>query len=106
MYKIVVFVPMTHVQIVKDALFAAGAGKIGSYDSCCFETKGIGQFRPLPGSQPYLGQKNVIEKVEEVKIELVCDEKYLQRSITALKKHHPYETPAYDIIKLINESFE
>ena len=105
MYKIVVFVPMTHVQIVKDALFAAGAGKIGSYDSCCFETKGIGQFRPLPGSQPYLGQKNVIEKVEEFKIELVCDEKYLQRSITALKKHHPYETPAYDIIQLVNESF-
>ena len=96
---------MTHVQLVKDAMFAAGAGKIGNYDCCCFETKGVGQFRPLPGSHPYLGQENAVEMVEEVKIELVCDKQYLQKSITALKKHHPYETPAYDIIQLVNESF-
>jgi len=106
MYKIIVFVPSTHAQIVKDALFAAGAGKLGNYDCCCFETTGIGQFRPLPGSHPYLGEENLIETVEEIKIELVCDEQYLRESISALKQHHPYETPAYDIIKLINESFE
>ena len=73
MYKIIVFVPSTHTQIVKDALFEAGAGKLGNYDCCCFESVGIGQFRPLAGSSPYLGKENLIETVKEVKIESAED---------------------------------
>lgn len=100
MYKICVYIPESHLQIVKDALFAAGAGRIGNYDSCCWQTEGEGQFRPLEGSAPYIGQRGAVEKVKEYKIELVCEETCIEAAIAALKQAHPYETPAYDVWKL------
>ena len=63
MYKICVYVPEKHVETVKRALFDAGAGRIGNYDSCCWQTDGIGQFRPLAGSNPAIGSQNVVEQV-------------------------------------------
>ncbi len=72
MYKICVYVPENSVEKVKSALFDAGAGRIGNYDSCCWQTEGIGQFRPLDGSQPAIGSQGEIERVKEVKLELVC----------------------------------
>ena len=108
MYKICVYVPASHLQAVKDALFAAGAGRIGNYDSCCWQVEGQGQFRPLEGSAPYIGsvergQKGVVETVKEFKIELVCEDQWVRQAIAAMKAAHPYETPAYDVWKL--ESF-
>ena len=100
MYKLTFFVPLSHLQEVKEAVFAAGAGKIGNYDRCCWQTPGQGQFRPLPGSQPYLGQHGEVEVVEEYRVEMVCAEKNMQRVISALKNAHPYEEPAYDVWKL------
>lgn len=100
MYKICVYIPETHLQQVKDALFAAGAGRIGNYDSCCWQVEGEGQFRALEGSAPYIGQTGIVEKVREYKIELVCDDHHIQQAITAMKQAHPYETPAYDVWRL------
>ena len=102
MYKICVYIPESHLQKVKDALFAAGAGRMGHYDSCCWQVKGEGQFRPLQGSAPYIGQQGIVETVKEYKIELVCEDGFIQVAIAAMKKAHPYETPAYDVWKLEN----
>lgn len=100
MFKICFFVPVDYAEVVKQAVFNAGAGKIGNYECCSFETKGIGQFKPLKGSSPFIGNVDQIEKVEELKVEMVCSDDCLQAAILALKKNHPYEMPAYDIIKL------
>ena len=102
MYKICVYIPETHLQQVKEALFAAGAGRIGNYDSCCWQVLGEGQFRALEGSDPYIGQKGKVERVKEYKVELVCDDFRIKAAIAAMKQAHPYETPAYDVWKLEN----
>jgi hypothetical protein len=99
MLSLIFYVPDSHLEIVKGALFAAGAGKIGNYDSCAWQTKGYGQFRALEGSAPYLGQKGIIEKVDEWKVELVFEESIQEQVLAALKKSHPYETPAYLVVK-------
>src|SRR5688572_14539542 len=100
MYKICVYIPESHLQKVKDALFAAGAGRIGNYDSCCWQVEGEGQFRPLEGSAPYVGQTGKVESVKEYKIELVCEDALIKQAIAAMKQAHPYEAPAYDVWKL------
>ena len=101
MFKIVFFVPAEYKAVVKSAVFNAGAGKIGNYDQCCWEVEGVGQFRPLKGSEPYTGELDKIQKVKEYKVELVCEEKYLQQVIVALKQAHPYEEPAYEVVSLV-----
>lgn len=102
MYKICFYVPENAVELVKQAMFDAGAGQIGNYDSCCWQTNGIGQFRPLDNSKPYIGQQGKIETVTEYKVEMVCDDKNIKQAIAALIKQHPYEEPAYDVWKLEN----
>ena|SRR3989338_10335470 len=102
MYHLYCYIPESHLESVKRALFAAGAGKIGDYDCCAWQTKGQGQFRPLAGSQPFLGQQNVVETAEEYKVEMVCDDDKIFAVIAALKQAHPYEEPAYGFWK-INE---
>ena len=100
MYKICVYVPEKHVETVKRALFDAGAGRIGNYDSCCWQTEGIGQFRPLPGSNPAIGSQNVVEHVPEVKLELVCEDDLVEAAVRAMRESHPYEEPAFDVWQL------
>lgn len=102
MYKILFFVPVSSAEIVKMAMFAAGAGKLGNYDQCSFETLGTGQFRPLAGSKAFIGKVGELERVEELKVEMLCDPECLRPAILALKNNHPYEMPAYDIIELID----
>ncbi len=97
MYKICVYVPEKHVETVKRALFDAGAGRIGNYDSCCWQTDGIGQFRPLAGSNPAIGSQNVVEQVPEVKLELVCEDDLVEAAVRAMRESHPYEEPAFDV---------
>ncbi|KPW73103.1 MULTISPECIES: Nif3-like dinuclear metal center hexameric protein [Pseudomonas syringae group] len=100
MYKLAFFVPPSHVDGVKSALFAAGAGRIGAYDQCAWQVLGHGQFRPLDGSQPFIGQSGEVERVEEWKVELVVADDLIQQVVAALKQSHPYEMPAYEVWRL------
>jgi hypothetical protein len=102
MIKLEIYIPETHIDEVKTAMFAAGAGKIGNYDSCCWQTLGNGQFKPGENSNPYIGKKNEIEYVAEFKVELVCEDDCIEKVIKALKQSHPYETPAYQYWKVEN----
>jgi dinuclear metal center YbgI/SA1388 family protein len=97
------FVPTEHEEALKKALFSVGAGKIGNYDECSFSTVGEGQFKPLEGSDPFIGDENVLEKVNEVKLEMTFEAGLLSKVEAALLKHHPYETPAYSMVKLENK---
>ena len=94
-FRLDTYVPISHIDVVKKALADAGAGKIGNYDSCMWQTLGTGQFRPLEGSNPFIGSHELLEKVEEFKIELICDEHIIDDVINALKSSHPYETVAF-----------
>jgi len=100
--KLAFFVPSSHVEAVKQAVFAAGGGRIGEYDQCAWQTLGHGQFRPLHGSQPFLGQAGEVEQVEEWKVEMVVAEQYVGAAVAALKASHPYETPAYEVWPLLD----
>ena len=100
MYKICLYVPEISVEKVKQALFDAGAGRIGNYDSCCWQTAGTGQFRPLTNSNPAIGTVNQLERVNEIKIELVCADDLVNSAIQAMKLAHPYEEPAFDVWQL------
>lgn len=100
MYKICVYVPENSVETVKQALFDAGAGRIGNYDSCCWQTDGTGQFRPLQGSNPAIGSLDAVESVREVKIELVCEDELVKGTVQAMRDSHPYEEPAFDVWQL------
>ncbi len=96
MYKLCFYVPESHLDAVKQAVFAAGAGRIGDYDQCCWQIKGTGQFRPLPGSQPFMGETGALEAVEEYRVEMVCADDRIRAAVAALKRAHPYEEPAFD----------
>ncbi len=102
MYKIAVFIPESHLEQVKQAMFNAGSGHIGNYDQCCWQVKGEGQFRALDGASPYIGQQGKVEQLVEYKVELVCEDSLLIASLAAMKEAHPYEEPAYDVYPLEN----
>jgi hypothetical protein len=89
------YVPLSDAEKVKNALFVAGAGEMGNYDHCSFETKGLGQYRPLKGSNPAIGQLGILETVEELKVEMVFEDLLYPQIVAALIESHPYETPAY-----------
>jgi len=99
-YKLCFYVPVPQVETVKNALFAKGAGKIGNYDCVAWQTLGQGQFRPLAGSNPHLGEQGKIETVEEYKVEMVCAADIIKVVIKTLIHAHPYEEPAYDVFPL------
>lgn len=100
MYQISFYVPVTHVEQVKTAMFETGAGKIGEYRCCAWQILGEGQFMPLENSQAFIGEKNKLEKVSEYKVEMICAEEYIHQVIAALKKSHPYEVPAYQVFRI------
>ena len=101
-YKLVVFVPQTHVENVRIAVCSAGAGHSGKYDNCAFMAPGIGCFRPLKGAKPFKGQKGKLERVGEARLETIVPASKIKRVIAAMKKAHPYEEPAYDVVRLEN----
>ncbi|MBB3185367.1 hypothetical protein FHR95_002948 [Halomonas fontilapidosi] len=100
MYKLAFYVPLAEAEPVKEAVFATGAGRIGDYEACCFQTRGTGQFRPLAGANPHIGRVGDLEQVEELKVELVCEDTLISEALAALKRAHPYEEPAFDIWRL------
>jgi hypothetical protein len=101
MYQIWVYVPDTQLEQVKNALFAAGAGRIGLYDSCAWQTLGRGQFRPMAGSQPFIGQQGQVEEVSEWRLELVCAADKIAAALDAMLLAHPYEEPAYGVVAVL-----
>ncbi|MDO7711376.1 MAG: NGG1p interacting factor NIF3 [Pseudomonadota bacterium] len=97
MYKLVFFVPESHKEMVKQAVFARGAGRYESYDCCSWETRGTGQFKPLSGSQPFIGEQDKIETIAEYRVEMICAADNIKAVLQALIDSHPYETPAYEV---------
>jgi hypothetical protein len=98
--KIVVFVPLSHADIVREAAGVSGAGKIGDYTFCSFSSKGTGRFKPEDGAHPAIGEVGKYESVEEERIEMVCERGLLKKVVEAIKKVHPYEEVALDIYPL------
>lgn len=103
MYKLCFYVPESHLEEVKLAVFNTGAGRIGDYDNCCWQVLGQGQFRPLVGSRPFLGRQDTVETVAEYRVELVCEAQYVRAAVAALVGAHPYEAPAWDVVALVTE---
>ena len=97
--KIEFYVPESHLEPVKSAMFAAGAGRVGDYDSCAWQTLGQGQYRPLEGADPFQGDIGKVETEPEYKVEMVCREALIHAAISALRDAHPYEEVAYSVIR-------
>lgn len=103
--KIVVTIPLNNVNQIRDAVCNAGAGKIGDYSYCTSSIKSTGTFKPNENAKPYIGKNNNLEFVEEETLEFVCKVESVKKVITELRKVHPYEEPAIDIIPLIDEEY-
>lgn len=99
-YKIVVFVPLTHADKLRQAIGNAGGGRLGKYSFCSFSTKGIGRFLPEEGAKPAIGSVGKLEEVEEERIEITCSQGVLKNVIASIKEAHPYEEIAMDIWEL------
>jgi len=97
MLKLIFFVPESHKESVKAAVFAEGAGQYKDYDCCSWETLGTGQFRPLSASKPFIGKQDSLETVAEYRVEMICSEDKIKAALQALILAHPYEVPAYDV---------
>ena len=97
LFQIAIYVPENSMEKVAEAVFATGAGNIGNYENCLNDYEVSGQFKPVDGSNPVVGKKDVLEKVVERKLEFFADSFNLNRIISAMKKAHPYETPAYAV---------
>src|SRR5690606_23473764 len=104
--KLVTFIPLENVDQVTDAMFAAGAGKIGNYSSCSFQTQGTGTFLPSDEANPTLGERGRLQHVGEKRVELMFPVFLKQNIVAALKKAHPYEEVAYYLESLENENQE
>jgi len=103
MYVLCFYVPEPDLETVKAAVFAAGAGRIGRYDQCCWQVSGQGQFRPLSGSSPAVGREGRLESVPEVKVEMVCAPECIRAAVAALQAAHPYEEPAWHVLESVTE---
>ncbi len=102
LYKLMVFVPVTHEEAVAQALFSAGAGNIGKYSHCSFRVRGTGTFLPEEGAQPFLGKVGQEEHAEETRVETIVPEDRLEKVVRAMLAAHPYEEVAYDVYPLAN----
>lgn len=112
--KIVVYVPLSHADAIREVMARCDSGRIGrigNYDSCSFSVKGIGRFRPLKGAEPFIGKvsnddtrmstnEGVVEEVEEERIETVCESSRVREVIAAIRAAHPYEEPVIDVYRL------
>ena len=102
-FKFAVYVPLQHTDRMRQAIFEAGAGKIGNYTETSFNFSGKGTFKPMEGTHPFIGKKGEREEVDEIKIETIVPERHLEAVIRAMKDTHPYEEPAYDVYELLAE---
>lgn len=100
-YKIAVFVPLKNADEMTFKMAAAGAGNIGKYSMCSFRTAGIGTFKGSSSSKPFTGKKGKFEMVEEIRLEMICEQKDLDNVINTVYSVHPYEEPACEIYPVI-----
>lgn len=103
--NIVVTVPVNDVEKVRNAVCEAGAGIIGNYSYCTSSLKSLGTFMPNDNANPYIGEKNKLEFVEEETLRFVCDVDKVKNVLAELRRAHPYEEPAIEIYPLIDEKF-
>jgi len=99
-FKLAVFVPLSHLEKISQAIFSAGGGRIGRYDQCSFYSLGTGTFRPLAKAKPYKGRSRKLSRAAEARLEVVVPAGRIKLVIKALKKAHPYEEPAFDLYPL------
>lgn len=97
MYTLCFYVPVAEAEAVKSAVFKAGAGQVGNYSQCSFETLGYGQFNPNVSAKPYIGTTGITEIVQELKVEMVCTKELIKPAVQALLEAHPYEEVAYQV---------
>ena len=100
MYKLNYYVPVDAKELTKEALFGIGVGSYNNYECCSWETLGEGQFKPLKGAHPAIGELDKIERVKEYKVEMICKEELIVKAIQTLKEIHPYEEVAYEVFKI------
>ncbi|RZH12953.1 NGG1p interacting factor NIF3 [Acinetobacter pittii] len=105
MLKLIYYVPDSHLESTKQAIFSAGAGGIGNYEHCAWQVKGIGQFKPVKGADPYIGELGELEQVDEWRVETIVIEENAKAVAKALKASHPYEEPAFEFIQIIKVDF-
>jgi hypothetical protein len=99
--KLVVFVPVEALDGVRDAVFAAGAGRIGEYERCSWYSEGTGTFLGGEGTQPTIGVTGREERVPELRLETVFPADRHEQVVAALRRAHPYEEPAFDVYELL-----
>lgn len=102
--KLIVYTPEAHAEKIANIIFNEGGGSIGNYSSCSFRSKGEGTFKGMEFSNPAVGKKNILERVHEIKLEVLIDSWKLNSIMNAVRKAHPYEEVAYDAVPLANEN--
>jgi structural toxin protein (hemagglutinin/hemolysin) RtxA len=102
MKKIAFTVPVSACEQVKEAMYRAGAGRFNNYERQCWQTLGEGQWLPMKGANPAIGKEGILEKVQEFKVEMFCDDEYLDSAIKAMLAAHPYEGPQFEVYSIEN----
>lgn len=102
MLKLIYYVPESHLESTKQAIFSAGAGGIGNYEHCAWQVLGMGQFKPVQGADPFIGELNRLEQVPEWRVETIVPEAHAKAVAHALKTSHPYEEPAFEFIQILD----
>ena len=100
--KLEIFIPETHLAVLRSALQSVDAGRLGNYDSCLAYSKVTGSWRPLNGSNPYLGEQEKICEADEIKVEVNILSDNLEKTLNAIYKVHPYEEPLVNVLPLLN----
>ena len=100
--KLEIFIPESHLPVLRSALQSVGAGRLGNYDSCLAYSKVTGSWRPLLGSHPYLGAEEEVSEAEEIKVEVNIAAEDLDKTLSAIYEVHPYEEPLVNVIPILN----
>ena len=104
-FKLEIFIPASHIDVLREALGRIGAGRIGNYDRCCSVMDVRGYWRPLEGANPFQGEVGKVEMGTECKVEVNCQWELVKEAIKAIRAVHPYEEPVINIIPLANDWF-
>ena len=105
MLKLIYYVPESHLESTKLAVFEAGAGGIGNYEHCAWQVLGTGQFKPVKGANPFIGELDTLEKIPEWRVETIVPEEKASDVARALKASHPYEEPAFEFIQMVDVKY-
>ena len=105
MLKLIYYIPESHLESTKQAIFEAGAGGIGNYEHCAWQVLGTGQFKPIKGADPFIGEVGELEQVAEWRVETIVPEDKASDVARALKVSHPYEEPAFEFIQMVGVEY-